>query len=97
MKKIFSAISATILTASLLVIPVSAEQATTQNSSTKGVVQLGGYCPTCNAVGIPYPKKDYKRSDFNGTSIQYQGSTYYFSFIDDNLTTDTHWWTVWIK
>ncbi|UNK20695.1 hypothetical protein MNQ98_12060 [Paenibacillus sp. N3/727] len=94
MKKILTTICTAAIITSILAIPVSA-QTTTQNYSSTDLKP--SYCPTCNAVGIPYPKKDYKRSDFNGTTIQYKGSTYYFSYIDDNLSSDTHWWTVWIK
>ncbi|MGM1044844.1 MAG: hypothetical protein ACQEXX_01720 [Bacillota bacterium] len=98
MKKIISAFSATVLVASLLVIPVSAEQAVTQNHSNKEVVQSGGYCPTCTAIGLRYPKKDYpNKSDFKGSSIQYNGYTYYFNSVDESLSTDTHWWTTWIR
>lgn len=95
MRKIFTAISTTALMASLLALPVSAEQAITQSYNTKEI--KSSYCPTCTAVGIPYPKKDYSRSDFIGATIQYNGYTYYFSHIDDSLSNDTRWWTVWIR
>ncbi|WHX49885.1 hypothetical protein QNH46_04190 [Paenibacillus woosongensis] len=98
MKKIFSSFSVSVLVASLLVIPVSADQAITQHHSNKGVVQAGGYCPTCTAVGLRYPKKDYpNKSDFIGTSIQYNGYTYYFHSVDESLSTATHWWTNWVR
>ncbi|MCR8966176.1 hypothetical protein O0550_23835 [Brevibacillus halotolerans] len=60
-------------------------------------VQPNKYCKECNAVGFKYPKKDYSESDFVGTYITYSGEQYKFSHIDKQYTTDTHWYTVWVK
>ncbi|MCG7406360.1 hypothetical protein MH117_02950 [Paenibacillus sp. ACRRX] len=81
----------------MMVMPAAALPTNVSQSHLNSIIKPF-YCPTCNAVGIAYAKKDYKRSDFTTSStIQYNGSTYYFSSIDDNLTTNTHWWTIWIK
>ncbi|WP_155973525.1 hypothetical protein [Paenibacillus sp. Leaf72] len=75
-------------------IPVSAQSVTNSNSN---VIAPAAYCPSCTMIGLPYPKKDYSRSDFIGATIQYNGYTYRFLEIDDSLSTSTRWWTVWYR
>ncbi|MEJ8548800.1 hypothetical protein [Brevibacillus borstelensis] len=101
MKKALTCMSATLLLASMLGAPSYAANKTSATESPKSAHSIrpadSGYCDYCNGVGLMYPKKDYKRSDFEGSTIQYNGATYRFSQIRDDLSTDTHWFVEFIK
>ncbi len=89
-KKIFL-LGMVLIMSMIISIPVSAQP----NSSS--TIITPAYCSECTAAGIAYPKSKYSRSDFVGATIQYKGYTYYFWKIDENLTSDTHWWTLWYR
>ncbi|AKF95694.1 hypothetical protein EX87_18820 (plasmid) [Brevibacillus laterosporus] len=60
-------------------------------------VQPNKYCKECNTVNLKYPKKDDSRSYFKDSYLTYGSEQYQSSHIDDNLSTGTHWETVWVK